>query len=274
MLDEIDQSQMQRSYGLADLGFTKRNGRVALDVLRQEGAAKVMLPRVAGDVPEAVFLNTSGGLTGGDHLRLSMDVGAGCRVLATTQTAERGYAVSSGAARLDIRARVGAGGRLDWMPQETILFQNANLHRTTEIDLAAGAECLLAESLVLGRAAMGETLHHAGLQDHRIIRRKGRPLWAEGLRLNADVLADRSAALLRGDRAFAVVCLIAQGAEDAVGPLRAALGAGAAVSGWDGRCVLRISAADGWPMRQQLARVLKILTGRALPRVWQSGGLI
>ncbi|WP_050525750.1 urease accessory protein UreD [Pseudorhodobacter aquimaris] len=274
MLDEIDQSQMQRSYGVAAVGFSKRRGRIALDGLRQEGAAKLMLPRVAGDVPEAVFLNTSGGLTGGDHLRLSMDVGAGCRVLATTQTAERGYASSGGAARIGVRATLGAGARLDWMPQETILFQNANLHRTTEIDLAKGAECLLTESLVLGRAAMGETLHQADLHDRRIIRREGRPLWAENFRLSADVLADRSAALLRGDRAFAVVCLIAQGAEDAVGPIRAALGEGAAVSGWDGRCVLRISAADGWPMRQQLARVLKILTGRALPRVWQSGGLI
>lgn len=273
MLDSINQTQMQRSRGVAKVGFSSRHGRTALAELHQAGAAKVMLPRVSGDVPEVVLLNTSGGLTGGDHLAFSMEIGAACRVSATTQTAERGYASMGNAARLTIRANLGAGARLDWMPQETILFQGANLHRSTEIDLVAGASCVLAESLVLGRQAMGETLHQSTLHDQRIIRREGRPFWAETFRLNDSTLADGSAALLAGSRALAVICLIAQGAEDAVGPVRTALGAGAAVSGWDGRCVVRLSAADGWPMRLQLAQVLKILTGRPLPRVWQSGGL-
>ena len=86
------------------------------------------------------------------------------------------------------------------------------------------------------------------------------------------MLTSASPALLNGARALAVVCLVAQGAEDAVGPVRTALDFGAA-PGWDGRCIVRLSAADGWPLRQQLARVLHILTGRALPRVWQSGGI-
>ncbi len=273
MLDTIDQSQMQRSRGVARVGFSQRREGTALDDLYQQGSAKIMLPRVSDDVPEVVFLNTSGGLTGGDCLTFAMDIAADCRVLATTQTAERGYAALGGPAQLTISAKLGTGARLDWVPQETILFQNANLHRNTEIDLAIGASCLLAESLVLGRHAMGETLHQARLQDRRMIRRAGRPVWAESFWLDSHVLGDRSAALLAECRALAVVCFVAQGAEDAVGPVSAVLGAGAAVSGWDGRCVVRLCASDGWLMRQQLAQVLKILTGRPLPRVWQSGGL-
>ena len=69
-----------------------------------------------------------------------------------------------------------------------------------------------------------------------------------------------------------MVCLIAQGAEDAVGPVRAVLERGAA-SGWEGRCVVRMTAPDGWTLKRELARVLHILSGRPLPRVWASGGV-
>lgn len=163
----------------------------------------------------------------------------------------------------------GAGARLDWLPQETLLYQSCHLNRRTEIDLGREAECLLAETLILGRHAMGEVTTSAHLTDHRLITRQGRPVWAEALCLTPDVLTSQSPALLNG--ALAVVCLVAQGAGDAVGPVRAALDFGAA-SGWDGRCVVRLAAADGWTLKTQLARAVRILTGRPLPRVWASGG--
>ncbi|WP_040671872.1 urease accessory protein UreD [Rhodobacter ferrooxidans] len=271
MLDTTHPPRMQRSRGTAMVAFHHARGATRLADLAMAGSAKVMLPRVPGDVPEVVLLNTSGGLTGGDRLSFQLQIGAGCRVLATTQTAERGYAALGVPAQVLVRASIGAGARLDWLPQETLLYQDAHLERRTEIDLATGAECLLAESLVLGRQAMGETLRSATLQDRRMIRRDGRPVWADSFYLDGGVLADGSAALLNGARALAVVCLVAQGAEDAVGPVRAVLGDGA-VSGWDGRCIVRLCAPDGWPLRQQLAQVLRILTGRQLPRVWQGGG--
>ena len=72
-----------------------------------------------------------------------------------------------------------------------------------------------------------------------------------------------------------MVCLVAQGAEDAVGPVRQVLGFAAqdfgAASGWDGKCAVRLTAMDGWPLKQQLARVVRVLTGGTLPRVWQCG---
>ncbi len=233
-----------------------------------------MLPRQNGAVPEVVFLNTSGGLTGGDDISFAIDLGPGCRALATTQTAERAYASTGSTARMTIHGTVAAGGRLDWLPQETLLYQHSHLTRRTTIDLAEGAGCLLAEMIVLGRPAMGERVADTRLTDSRLITRRGRPVWAETLHLDPAVLASPSPALLNGARAFAVICLIAQGAEDAVTALRAALDpAMGAVSGWDGKCVIRLAATDGWPLKQQLARLLHILTGRPLPRVWASGGI-
>lgn len=262
---------MQRSQGEAFVSFRADAGRVRLGDLRQQGSAKALLPHV-GAVPEVVFLNTSGGITGGDRLRFGLDLGAGVRALATTQTAERAYRASSGTGRVEVALTVGAGGWLDWLPQETILFQGSSLRRDTVIDLAGDAGCLALESVVLGRAAMGETVSALAFDDRRMIRRDGRAVLIEPLCLNADAIA-AGVAVLGGARAFASLALVCQGAEDALNPVRQVLdqaGVSAAASGWDGKLVVRMQAADGWPLRQQILRVLGVLRqGRPLPRVWQ-----
>lgn len=273
MLDAPYHPPQQRSRGRGYASFGQRGGVVRLVDLHQAGSARVMFPRVHGAVPEVVFLNTSGGLTGDDDIAFRLELGTGCRALATTQTAERAYASTGATARMAVLASVGDGGRLDWLPQETLLYQHSHLTRRTEIDLDGDAACVLAEVVVLGRAAMGEVVTDARLTDHRMIRRMGRPVWAETLHLTPDVLTSGSPALLNGATCFAVACLVAQGAEDAVAPLRAALDpAMGAVSGWDGKCVVRLAARDSWPLKQHLARLLQIMTGRPLPRVWVSGG--
>ncbi len=273
MFDASDPPQMQRSHGRAMVRFGARAGQMHLIDLAQSGSGKAMLPRVFDAVPEAVFMNTSGGLTGGDTLHYAMNLDAGARLTATTQTAERAYAASGDAAQVRVQAQVGAGAHLDWLPQETILFEAAHLARKTEIDLDVGASALLVESLVLGRQAKGEVPTTARLTDQRIIRREGRPFWTETLRIDADVLAQSaSPAILGGAKAMAVIAHIAQGAEDAAARLRALPvydGADMAVSGWNGRCLIRITATDGWPLRAQIIRVITTLRAAPMPRVWQ-----
>lgn len=265
---------MQRSHGRAHARFGCARGRVGLRDLRQEGSAKVLLPRPDTDVPEVVFLNTSGGLTAGDQLAFSLTLGAGCRVVSTTQTAERAYDAGRGLpARVQVSHQVGAGGWLDWLPQETILFQGAALQRHSEINLAKDAGCLLLEAVVLGRAAMGETVTRLQFHDRRIIRRQGRVMWIEPLRLDDAVLAgsDRPA-LLAGARALASLVMVGPNLGDVLGPLRAVLdepGVQAAASVFEGRLVVRLLAADGWPLRRQILRVLALLRQAPPPRVWQ-----
>jgi urease accessory protein len=264
-------SPMQRSHGEAFASFRAAGARVRLGDLRQQGSAKLLLPHV-GAVPEVVFLNTSGGITGGDRLRYGLDLGADVRAVATTQTAERAYRASAGVGRVEVELTVGAGGWLDWLPQETILFQGSALRRDTVIDLAGDAGCLALESVVLGRAAMGETITGLAFDDRRTIRRDGRALLIEPLSLRGDAIA-AGVAVLGGARAFASLVLVRHGAEDALGPVRQVLdqvGVQAAASGWDGKLVVRMLATDGWPLRQQILRVLGVLRqGRPLPRVWQ-----
>ncbi len=107
MFDEMpSQAQMQRVAGRAG-AVIGPGGR--LERLWQQGSAKAMLPRMHGRAPEVVFLNTAGGLTGGDRLDYTLEVGAGAVVVGTTQTAERAYRSSGGAARVETRLMVGPG---------------------------------------------------------------------------------------------------------------------------------------------------------------------
>ncbi|MGL4321632.1 MAG: urease accessory protein UreD [Paracoccaceae bacterium] len=252
----------QRAHGAAHV----RLSLAGLQDLRQQGSAKAILPH-AGGLPEVVFLNTSGGLTAGDKLSWRLELADGVRAIATTQTAERAYLARDGQAEVTVTHHVGAGGWLDWLPQETILFDGAALSRSTRVDLGAGAGCLLLEAVVLGRAAMGETVGRLAFSDRREVWQSGRPRLVEPVLLT-DAALGTGAAGLDGARAFASVALVAQGAEDALGPVRAVLGEGAAASGFDGKLMVRMRAGDGWPLRQQIARVLRVLTARALPRVW------
>lgn len=267
------QTTMQRSHGAAHVRFAHRAGQTRLVDLHQSGSGKAIMPRMHGASPEVVFLNTSGGITDGDSLSYSVDLGPGGQLTATTQTAERAYASRGSPGRAQVAASVGAGGHLDWVPQETILYDQSHLVRDTKIDLAGDASCLLCDSVILGRHAMGEDPAHARLTDHRLIRRDGRPVWADTLHIDADVLAQRAnPALLGSARCFAVIVLVAQGAADLLPALRRVLtqpGTRSAASGWGGKCVLRILAQDSWPLKQQILRALGVLRRGALPRVWQ-----
>ncbi|MCF1708470.1 urease accessory protein UreD [Tabrizicola sp. J26] len=266
----VDAPRLQRAAGLARVGLGQRDGQAVLADLHQSGCAKAFLPRIHGPVPEVVFLNTAGGLTGGDRVGFSLSVAAGTRAVGTTQTAERAYASAGGVARMSVDLAVGQGAALDWLPQETILFDRAALERRTTVALASEARLVMCEMIGLGRAAMGETVRRLWLNDRREVRRDGKQVLVEPLRLADQTLAAGPAALGEA-RAFATVAMVARGAEDAVDPLRrlAPEGVDWAVSGWDGKCLVRVMGPDLRPVKRAVAQVLERLRGKALPRVWQ-----
>lgn len=260
----------ERSHGAARLSFRRAGASTRLEGLHQSGSAKAFVhPSASG--PDVVFLNTSGGMTGGDRLSYALTLGEGCRVTATTQTAERAYRSADGVAEVTVRHDLGPGAHLDWLPQETILFDHSSLARTTDVGLGAGASCLLLEAVVLGRAAMGEVVRTLMFTDRRRVTRQGQPVLFEPLSLGTPAL-QAGIGVLQGARAFASLALVAEGAETRLAAVRAVLdepGVDAGASGFDGKLTLRLMAADGWPLRRQILRVLEVLRDGPLPRVWQ-----
>lgn len=261
--------RMQRSQGAAHVVMGPRG----LIDLAQSGSAKAMLPRITAGLPEIVFLNTSGGLASGDRLSFAVDLRDRTRALATTQTAERAYRATGAAAQARVALSVGAGGWLDWLPQETILYDNARLDRTTTVDLAPDAGCLLLEMVVLGRLAMGEHPVALHLRDRRVVRRAGRIVHHDALALDDAALARMAGrAMSGGAPALATLAVIAGNAPDRLAAARSVLdepGVTAGASAPPGRLVIRLLADDGWPLRRQINRLLRVLRPDPIPRIWQ-----
>lgn len=265
----FDAIPLQRSHGQAHISLD--GGR--LTGLRQAGSGKVMLPRTHADRQEIVFLNTSGGLTAGDRLEYSLSLGEGMSARATTQTAERAYRADGGRACATVSIRLGCGADLAWLPQETILFDGSALHRQTRVEMADEARFLGIETVVLGRAAMGETVARLVLEDTRMVRCRGRLLLLDPFRLDSAVLARTGgAALLNGARAFSTLIIAGPGTDSALEPLRAELdepGVQGAASALNGRLVLRCLATDAWPLRRQMVRLISRVDPGGVPRCWQ-----
>jgi urease accessory protein len=265
---------LQRVRGAGRLAVRRSEGKTRLAGLFQEGSCKIRLPRGEGEALEAVLINTSGGMTGGDIVSWHVEAQAGAAASLTTQACEKIYRSTSGAARLSTRLVVGAGARLDWLPQETILFDNAALHRTLDADLAADATLLCVEAVVLGREAMGETVRAGSFRDRWRVRREGRLIFADDVRLDGAIEAlTGRAAVLAGARAFATLLLTGPDCEARLAALQATFavkGVRAGAGAFDGKLVCRLCATDGLTLRRVLIPALAALRdGAAPPRVWR-----
>ncbi|MBL8771250.1 MAG: urease accessory protein UreD [Phenylobacterium sp.] len=261
---------LQRARGEGRVTVASDGRRTRLQRLYQEGCANIRLP--ASDGAEAVLINTAGGLTGGDRLSWSAEVAEGAALTLTSQACEKVYRARDGVAEVAVRLEVREQGRLDWLPQETILFDGGAISRRLEADLAPGARLLATEAVVLGRSAMGETVRRGLLRDRWRIRQEGRLIFADDLRLEGAVadLAGR-APLLDGARAFASILVVDGEAGRLLAPLRALLGPGGGASAFDGKLFARVAAPDGLALRRVLLPALELLRdGRPLPRVWRT----
>lgn len=268
---------LQRARGRAEVTMARRAGQPALRRLFQQGCAKALLPRVHAPTPEAVIVNTSGGLTGGDRLDFRFEAEDGAGLTVTTQAAERIYRgreqTRDTAAQVETRLRAGREATLSWLPQETIFFDGGALARTLEIDLAETARLFALETLVFGRAAMGESVSRGYLSDQWRIRRAGKLIHAEALHATGDLartLAGR--ATFAGLRATATLVQAAPGAEEGLDHARAILAPDpdvlAAISAKPGLLIARFAAPDAAPLRKSLIRFLMAFRREALPRVW------
>jgi urease accessory protein len=239
--------------------------------LYQSGCLKALFPRANAAGLTGVFLNTSGGMTGGDRLTIRADAGPNSRLTLTSQAAERVYLAQPGPpAQLTTTLRVAKAARIDWLPQETILFNGAALKRRLEVDLAPDATFFAVEPLVFGRVSMGETLTKGSFADNITIRRDGVPIFADAVRLSGDIATQMSGpATAAGQFAMASVIYAAADAEGLLGPLRALLPATAGASLIrPGVLYARILAPDSYILRRSLVPIIARLHGAAPPKTW------
>jgi urease accessory protein len=176
-------SALQRAEGVGRVALRgSQRGNQIVDLF-QRSPIRIMLPKVgSGEIEEAVFVNTGGGIAGGDRLESSVTALGGASIAATSQTAERVYRALSRPARVATKLKACEASKLAWLPQETIVFNRARLTRITEIELTSGAELLALEWLVLGRTAHGEEVVSGQIADSWRVKKDGRLIWADNFR--------------------------------------------------------------------------------------------
>ena len=238
-------------------------------------------PQRNDGIPEAVLLNTSGGLADGDTINSAIRWRRDTRAIVTTQAAERVYrAASDDVARVTTRLNIEDDATGCWLPQETIVFDGARLVRTLDIDMTSGSHLLALESTVFGRRAMGETFRHGSISERWRVSVDGRLIFADNFRVADGLTGTVDEYLDQTPVANAAHCLatIVLATENCTGIVDDARKLAAPESCMIGAtclgplAVLRILAGDSQAMRLTVSRIVALLGGMLafqLPRVWQ-----
>ena len=158
--------------------------------LYERNPLRVLFPTpIAGDVPVAVLVTTSGGLVAGDRVAIAVEVGAGAAAHVTGSAAEKIYRSTGATTVVDQAMTAGAGAWLEFLPPETILFDRAKLRRVTRVDLQGGGGFLGGGIIVFGRLAMGERFCAGLLHEGWEVSRDGALIWGDALHVEDDVAA-------------------------------------------------------------------------------------
>jgi urease accessory protein len=263
--------EANRARGAVRFDVRLRDGVTRRGALHESGSLRVRFPSPEDHGLSAMFVNTAGGIAGGDHFAIEIAAGEGTRLTLTTAAAEKVYRTPGKPAALDVSLKAAAGAHLSWLPQETILFDRAGIARRIDIDLDETASLLLCEIVVFGRAAMGERMQEGSFIDRWRVRRGGRLVFAETVRLTGDIGRKLAHAAIGKGAAAIGTALIVPGDAALVERIREAapcFGGEVGLSAWNGFAMARFCAQDAVRLRADMMAVLGHASDLPLPRLW------
>lgn len=271
IISSADTFSANRAVGTVKFDVHLKDGATRRRELHESGSLRVRFPSPEQKGLSAVFVNTAGGVAGGDRFDIDIVAADGAHLTVTTAAAEKVYRSHGPEAQVNIALRAGADARLAWLPQETIVFDRARVARRIDIDLSPTASLLLCEIVVFGRAAMGETMAHGSFIDRWRMRVGGKLVFAETVRLDGDV-AEKLARRAVANSGVAIgTALIVPGDEAIVERVREAseaYGAEVGISAWNGFAIARFCAQDAAKLRTDMMKVLERVSPSGLPRLW------
>jgi urease accessory protein len=265
-----------RAAGAVRMVFEARTDCTRLIERADGGGYLVRTPHSRGATEEkqcqAVLINAGGGMAGGDRLTIIAEVREGAAAAITTQAAEKIYRSQAPPTDIDVSLTLASNSRLDWIPQETILFSGSRLRRCLTAALPDSATLTVGEAVVFGRVAMDEAVETGSVLDRWRISRNGTLIFADDLRLDdapARRLSRRASGA--GARALATILHIAPDAELRIEAAREMMQHGSAEGGasaWNGMLLLRFVSPDPQALRSHFITALEWLRGATTPRCW------
>ncbi len=209
-----------------ELDFALRQGRTTLAKMRFNGPLRVQRPFYPEAAPtnaqglaqasqpcHCCLLHPPGGLVSGDDLSLDVRLGEGAHALLTAPSASKFYAADAHnvAQRQTTDLHV-AGGMLEWLPRETIIYDGARAEMRTSVDLDNAGACIGWEMLCLGRPAASESFTHGSVRQSLMLSREGLPLLHEVLRFEGGDALQKCACGLGGQVVAATLFAVGRGA--------------------------------------------------------------
>ena len=270
---------LERANGVGRIVLTgSERGTRIVDVY-QKFPIGLVFPRIGDDlVKEAVIINSSGGTAGGDRLEIEVVALNNASVAVTTQAAEKIYRALDRPAQVATKLKACGTSKLAWLPQETIVFNQARVRRQTEIELCSGAELIALEWLVLGRAARGEEVVSGHISDSWRIKRDGHLIWADGFRVSDEVFASlHRKALLSNWKAIGTLVYFGPSLDTRLRILReiaASLDCHCAATIVGAIIIVRVAAGAGSDLRRGLRSLLEQFSRElgpgpfGVPKMW------
>jgi urease accessory protein len=260
--DRPSDRDLQRADGCCRILLSGSENGTRIEDVFERFPIRVMFPRNGRcGTEEAVLINVAGGIAGGDRLECSVSALPGTSIAVTSQAAEKVYRALNEPARVTTRLKVRESTRLAWLPQETIIFNWARLHRTTEIELSSGSELLALEWLVLGRAAHGEIVVGGSITESWRVKKDGRLIWADSFRVSDETFSHLNRKALLSD-CNAIATLIYFGPHldrrlEFLREIMRSLGCNCAVTLAGGLIVARFAARDSSDLKLALRSFLQ-----------------
>jgi len=267
------------------LGFARAGERTVLRENRHFGPLRVQkaLYPEGEAVCQTILLHPPSGIAGGDQLRISAEIGAGTHAQLTTPGAGKWYRSAGAEAAQRLAFSVAQSATLEWLPQETIVFDGARARMETRVGLAADSRYIGWDILCLGRAAAGERFDNGRIDLFYRIDREEKPIWIErGGFSGQDAMLGSPAGWAGATVCGTLLCAFPELPQQAAALLEACRAiapadhASHALSALPGILVARYLGDNSEAARLWFARLWEILrpacTGRpaVIPRIWNT----
>ena len=174
------------------LEFAQRYGKTVLSHSSHHGPLMVQRPFYPeGDTCHVYILHPPSGIVAGDALTITAKAHGDSSALITTPAAAKFYRSEGRIAKQQVQLSVADNAALEWLPQETIVYEGAKVSSQLQLNLAAAARFIGWEILVLGRPAANEGFSAGSVTLNWQVRRAEKIYYQERLQLDSLAFAAR-----------------------------------------------------------------------------------